>query len=95
MTDLVIPRAVLESARLSPEELKRDLAAMLYADGRLTLAQSARLAGMDRYRFQQLLASRGIALNYDEGDLQDDLRTAEGFFVSDADDSPPPRGEAP
>lgn len=87
MTDLVIPRSVLEAARLSTEELRSEIAVLLYERRRLTLAQAARLAEMDRYRFQHLLASREINLNYDEEDLQDDLRAADDFFAPD-DDSP-------
>ena len=85
MTDLVIPRSVLEAARLSTEELRREIAVLLYERRRLTLAQAARLAEMDRYRFQHLLASREIDLSYDEDDLLDDLRIADDFFDSDGD----------
>ncbi len=91
MTDLVIPRSVLESARLSTDELRREIAVLLYDRRRLTLAQAARLAEMDRFRFQHLLASRQIDLNYDEDDLGDDLRVADDFFASD--DGSPRSGE--
>jgi predicted HTH domain antitoxin len=41
----------------------------------LTLAQAARLAKMGRIGFQHLLASRGIPLDYDVSDLEQDLKT--------------------
>ncbi len=81
MPDLVIPRAVLDAARLSTDELRCEIAVLLYERRRLTMGQAARLAEMDRYRFQHLLASREIDLNYDEDDLRADLRAADGFFA--------------
>jgi predicted HTH domain antitoxin len=71
----VIPDDILQAARLSPEELKREVAILLYAQRRLTLGQARRLAAMPRLAFQQLLASRGIGPHYDVEDLEEDVET--------------------
>lgn len=41
--------------------------------GRLTLAQAARFAGVDRIVFHRLLAHHGVPLNYDFSDFEQDL----------------------
>jgi predicted HTH domain antitoxin len=52
-----------------------EIAVLLYQREELTLAQAARLAEMGRVQFQHLLASRGIPLNYDVSDFEQDLAT--------------------
>lgn len=66
---------VLQAAHMSAEELRRELAVLLFQQDRLTLAQAARLAEVDRLRFQHLLASRGIPIHYDLEDFEQDLDT--------------------
>jgi predicted HTH domain antitoxin len=48
---------------------------MLFERERLTLAQAARLARLDRLRFQHLLASRSIPIHYDLDEFEADLDT--------------------
>ena len=72
---VTIPDDVLRSARISEAELRQELAVMLFERERLTLGQAARLAGLDRLRFQHLLASRGISIHYDVADFEADLDT--------------------
>ena len=72
---LTIPDDVLQAAKMSEAELRQELAVLLFERERLTLAQAARLADMDRLRFQHLLASRGISLHYDVAEFEADLRT--------------------
>jgi predicted HTH domain antitoxin len=72
---VTIPDEVLQAARMSEAEFREEVAVVLYQRERLTAAQAARLAGMDRIRFQHLLASRGIPLHYDISDFDADLQT--------------------
>lgn len=72
---VLIPDEILESARMSESELRQELAVVLFEKDRLTLAQASGLAGMDRLRFQHLLASRGIPVHYDVEDFEEDLAT--------------------
>jgi predicted HTH domain antitoxin len=73
--DCVIPEEVLHSARMSSEELRREIAVLLFQKERLTLGQASQLADMPMADFQHLLASRGIGPHYDVDDLEDDLET--------------------
>lgn len=72
---VTIPDEILQTARMSEEELRQELAALLFQKDRLTLGQASRLAGMDLLRFQHLLASRGIPVHYDVEEFEQDLST--------------------
>ena len=72
---IVIPDEILQATHLSAGELLQEIALMLFAKDKLTLAQASRLADMSRYRFQHLLASRGIPVHYDVEDFEADLAT--------------------
>ena len=72
---VTIPDDVLHSARMSEQEMREEVAVLLFQQERLTAAQAARLAGVDRLRFQHLLASRGIAAHYDVAEFEADLET--------------------
>ncbi len=72
---VTIPDEILETAQLKPEEILRELAVLLYAQERLSLAQAARLAQMGRVQFYHLLASRDIPLKFGSEDLDADLAT--------------------
>lgn len=73
--DLVISEDVLRAAHTTADELKREIAVMLFDRERLTLAQAADVAEMSLFTFQHLLASRGIGPHYDVKDFEDDLDT--------------------
>jgi predicted HTH domain antitoxin len=58
---------------LTPEQTRLALAVGLFAEDRLTLAQAAALAGLDRLAFQRHLAARGIPLRYQQEGFDMDL----------------------
>ncbi|MFN8473096.1 MAG: UPF0175 family protein [Anaerolineae bacterium] len=70
-----VPQDILDSARLTIPELKTEVAILLYEQGRLSIGKARELAGMSLWEFRQLLASRRIAVHYDEGDLDEDMAT--------------------
>ena len=72
---VVISQEILQAANLTPEELRQEIAIMLFSKNRLTLAQAAKLAQMNRIAFQHLLASRRIPVHYDVEDAKHDLET--------------------
>jgi predicted HTH domain antitoxin len=76
---ITIPDSVLESARMSESELRQEIALVLYEKEKITLAQASRLAEMARLQFQHLLASRGLFINYDVEDFEQDLATLRGL----------------
>ena len=78
MTDirvLEIPADVLDSARMTVEEAKLELAISLYAQRRLSLGKARELAGLSLWEFRQILASRWIPPQYDVEDLDQDVET--------------------
>jgi len=70
-----IPREVLHAARMTPRDMKRELAIYLFQQGRLSFGKAREMAGMTVWAFQQLLASREIPVHYDLEDYEEDLRT--------------------
>ena len=72
---LAIDQDILDSARLTADEAKVELAVYLYSQSRLSVGKARELAGMSLWAFRQLLAARQIAPHYDEGDLLDDVKT--------------------
>jgi predicted HTH domain antitoxin len=72
VVELEVPREILESARITPAEALVELAAALYAEGRLSLGKARELARMPLWQFRQLLASRAIPPHYDTADVEHD-----------------------
>lgn len=72
---LVISDKVLSSTRMSQEELRREIAVMLFEKDKLTLGQASDFAGMSVRSFLHLLASREIPIHYDVAEFQEDLET--------------------
>jgi predicted HTH domain antitoxin len=70
-----IPREVLHAARMTPEEMKRELAISLFQQGKLSFGKAREMAGMTVWGFQQLLGSRGLSVHYDIADYEEDLAT--------------------
>ena len=77
---IAIPREVLHTARMSPAEMKRELALTLFQQGRLSFGKARELAHMTVWAFQQLLASRGIPVHYDLEDYLEDQSALEGLL---------------
>lgn len=75
--EITVSEDVLQATHLSQEELRQEIALLLFKENRLTLAQASRLAGMRRVEFQRLLASRRIPIHYDAKDLKEDIRNLE------------------
>jgi predicted HTH domain antitoxin len=72
---VVIPDEIFSATHLTEKELKQEIALMLFSRDKLTLAQAAKLAEMDRLSFHHLLASRKIPLHYGVADLEHDVKT--------------------
>ena len=70
-----VSQEILDSARLTPSELKVEMAVHLYKEGRLSLGKARELADMTLWEFRQLLASRGVSPHYDEAELDQDVAT--------------------
>jgi len=71
----IVPEDILQATGMSEEELRQEIAVLLFQKEKLTLARASRLAGMTRLQFQHLIASRQIPVHYDSADFDEDLRT--------------------
>jgi predicted HTH domain antitoxin len=72
---LTISDTFLQTARISEDELRQEIAIMLFQRDKLTLAQASQFARMTRLQFQHLLASRQIPVHYDVAEFAEDLHT--------------------
>jgi predicted HTH domain antitoxin len=72
---LEISQDILDTARLTVDELKVELAVYLYTQDRLSIGKARELAGMSLWAFRQLLASRRIPPHYDVTELKEDVVT--------------------
>lgn len=72
---LEVPQDILDTARLTVDELKVEMAVYLYAQGRLSIGKARELAEMTLWEFRQLLAARRISPHYDVADLDEDVAT--------------------
>jgi predicted HTH domain antitoxin len=72
---LEISQDILDTARLTVDELKVELAVYLYTQDRLSIGKARELAGMSLWAFRQLLASRRIPPHYDVTELEEDVAT--------------------
>jgi predicted HTH domain antitoxin len=72
---LSISRELELATHMTAQEIRRELAVQLYAQGKLSMGKARELAEMTVYEFQCLLGSRGIPVNYGVEDFLDDLDT--------------------
>jgi predicted HTH domain antitoxin len=75
MMALAISDELLNTTRMTEQELSVEIAVMLFQQEKLTLGQASKLAGMNQFRFQNLLAGRDIGPHYDVADFQEDIET--------------------
>jgi predicted HTH domain antitoxin len=75
MVTLEIPGEVLHAARLTPQQIKVELAVHLFQQEKLSFGKARQLADMTIWQFMQLLGSRGIPIHYDVAKYEEDLAT--------------------
>lgn len=72
---MIIEDSELQAAQLTEDELRLEIAILLYQQGRLSMGRASEFAGMNRIIFQRELGRREIPVNYDEVELAEDLKT--------------------
>lgn len=72
---LVIKDRELKEIRLSADELRLEIAILMYQQQRLSLVKASKFAQINRILFQKELGKREIAVNYDIEELDQDLTT--------------------
>lgn len=75
MIPIDIPREVIHATRMSPQELKQELAVHLFQRNKLSFGKAREMAGISVWEFQQLLGSRGIPVHYDIEEYEEDIET--------------------
>lgn|GEM_PF-2162621 len=68
------------TASFSPKELQMELACALYARKRVSMAQGARMAEMERMDFQAVLCDRDIPVHYTGDDLRTDMESLQALL---------------
>jgi predicted HTH domain antitoxin len=64
-----------DALQINEADLRTELAIALFQQERITLGTASQLSGLHQVEFQQLNASRGICVNYEIEDLEQDLKS--------------------
>jgi predicted HTH domain antitoxin len=67
--------ARLQGLQVTPDRLRLEMAAGLYASEDVTLGQAAGIAGLSQTRFLRELGRRGICIHYGVEEFEQDLQT--------------------
>ena len=70
-----IPGEIIHATRMTPQELRRELAIHLFQEERLSFGKARELAGLTVWEFQNLLGSRNIPVHYGIEEYEEDLKT--------------------
>lgn len=76
---VTISSDIVQSTKMTDQELLVEIAVMLFEREKLTMGQAARLAGMPQFKFQHLLASREIPIHYGIEEYKEDLKTMQSL----------------
>lgn len=77
---VIISDEFLHTAKITAPEIKQEIAIFLFQKEKLTLVQAAKFAEMNRLDFQHILASRQIAIHYNQDDFEQDMKTIEDLM---------------
>lgn len=76
---VIIPDDILQAAKMSEDELKLEIAIMLYKQQKISSGKVRAWTGLTVIEFQHELAKRGNCLNYDVEDFQSDIKTLQSL----------------
>jgi predicted HTH domain antitoxin len=76
---ITIPDDILRASNLTEEELKLEIAILLYQQGKISSGKVRAWTGITVLEFQHELAKRGLYLNYDVEDFQSDVQTLQSM----------------
>ncbi len=76
---VLIPDDILRATRMTEEELKLEIAIMLYKQEKISSGKARAWTGLTVIEFQHELAKRGLCINYDVEDLQEDVKTLQSM----------------
>jgi predicted HTH domain antitoxin len=70
---------VLFVTHMTEDEFRLELAIMLYEREKVSMGWAADFSGVGRVTFQHLLASRGVAIPYNEAAYEQDLAAIRAY----------------
>jgi predicted HTH domain antitoxin len=71
---LTISDEILQRVHMTPDELRAEIALLLYGREKLTLIEAAQMAQRPIEEFQRMIAGRALS-GYDVDDFKNDLTT--------------------
>lgn len=69
-----IPEFAIAGTGLTADQVRIEVAVALYRDRKVSMGRAARLAGLARIPFQRETARRGVTVDYEVEDFEEDLR---------------------
>ncbi|MBL1174733.1 UPF0175 family protein [Pantanalinema sp. GBBB05] len=76
---VLIPDDILRATRMTENELKVEIAIMLYQQEKISGGKARAWTGLTVIEFQHELAKRGLCINYDVDDFQADVKTLQSM----------------
>jgi predicted HTH domain antitoxin len=76
---VLIPEDILRSAKMTENELKLEIAIMLYKQEKISSGKVRSWTGLTVIEFQHELAKRGLCINYDVEDFEADVKTLQSM----------------
>jgi predicted HTH domain antitoxin len=76
---IVIPDDILQSTKMTEDELRLEIAIMLYKQEKISSGKVRAWTGLTVIEFQHELAKRELCINYDVEDLQADIKTLQSM----------------
>ena len=74
-TTLELPPGLMQAARMTPGELKLELALTLFQQNKLSFGKARELAGMSVLEFQREMGKRKISPHYGVREFDEDMAT--------------------
>ncbi len=78
---IVIPHDILQATKMTEDELKLEIAIMLYKQQKISSGKVRTWIGLTVIEFQHELAKRGLCINYDVEDFQSDVKTLQSLSL--------------
>jgi predicted HTH domain antitoxin len=76
---VLIPDDIFRATRMTEDELKLEIAIMLYKQEKISSGKVRAWTGLTVIEFQHELAKRGLFINYDVKDFEADVKTLQSM----------------
>ncbi|NES21085.1 MAG: UPF0175 family protein [Symploca sp. SIO3E6] len=76
---VLIPDDILRATRMTEDELKLEIAIMLYNQEKISSGKVRAWIGLTVIEFQHELGKRGLCINYDVEDFEADIKTLQSM----------------